>query len=154
GGGWITPFHPDDRQRAWDAWQRAVQHRETYSLECRLRRADGGYQWWLSRGGPLHGANGEIRKWFGTYTDIEKIKRIEHELKEANAFLEAIIENIPLVLFIKESQSLRFVRCNRACEELVGLPSQAFKGKTDYDLWPRTQAEFFIEKDREALNGG
>jgi PAS domain S-box-containing protein len=30
-------FHPDDRQRAWDAWQRATQHRDTYSLECRLR---------------------------------------------------------------------------------------------------------------------
>ncbi len=36
GEGWIKPFHPDDRQRAWEAWQRAVQHRDTYSLEeCR-----------------------------------------------------------------------------------------------------------------------
>ena len=74
GEGWITPFHPDDRQRAWDAWQRAVQHRDTYSLECRLRRADGVYQWWLIRGVPLLSANGEIRKWFGTCTDIEQIK--------------------------------------------------------------------------------
>jgi PAS domain S-box-containing protein len=47
GEGWIKPFHPDDRQRAWEAWQRAVQHRDIYSLECRLRRADGVYQWWL-----------------------------------------------------------------------------------------------------------
>ena len=60
GEGWITPFHPDDRQRAWDAWQRATQHRDTYSLECRLRRADGVYRWWLIRGVPLLGANGEI----------------------------------------------------------------------------------------------
>src|SRR5207247_338245 len=57
GEGWITPFHPDDRQRAWDAWQRATQHRDTYSLECRLRRADGVYQWWLIRGVPLLSAN-------------------------------------------------------------------------------------------------
>jgi PAS domain S-box-containing protein len=154
GEGWITPFHPDDRQRARDAWQHATQHRDTFSLECRLRRADGVYRWWLLRGVPLLGENGEISKWFGTYTDIEQLKRIEHELKDANAFLDAIIENIPLVLFIKESQSLRFVRCNRACEDLLGWPSQTFKGKTDYDLWPRTQAEFFIEKDRETLNGG
>jgi len=154
GEGWLTPFHPDDRQRASDAWQRAVQHRDTYSLECRLRRADGAYQWWLIRGVPLLGANGEIRKWFGTCTDIEQIKRIEQELKNANAFLDAIIENIPLVLFIKEGQSLRFVRFNRAGEDLLGWPKQTFKGKTDYDFWPRAQAEFFIEKDREALNGG
>jgi PAS domain S-box-containing protein len=154
GEGWITPFHPDDRQRAWDAWQRAVQHRDTYSLECRLRRADGVYRWWLIRGVPLLSANGEIRKWFGTCTDIEQIKRIEQELKDANAFLDAIIENIPLTLFIKESQSLRFVRFNRAGEDLVGRPRQQVIGKTDYDLWPRPQAEFFIEKDREALKGG
>jgi PAS domain S-box-containing protein len=154
GEGWITPFHPDDRQRAWDAWQRAVQHRDTYSLECRLRRADGVYRWWLIRGVPLLSANGEIRKWSGTYTDIEQIKRIEQELKDANAFLDAIIENIPLTLFIKESQSLRFVRFNRAGEDLVGRPRQQVIGKTDYDLWPRPQAEFFIEKDREALKGG
>ena len=74
GEGWLIPFHPDDRQRASDAWQRAVQHRDTYSLECRLRRADGTYQWWLIRGVPLLSATGEIRKWFGTCTDIEQIK--------------------------------------------------------------------------------
>jgi PAS domain S-box-containing protein len=154
GEGWIKPFHPDDRQRAWNAWQHAVQHRDTYSLECRLRRADGAYQWWLIRGVPLLSANGEIRKWFGTCTDIEQIKRIEQELKDANAFLDAIIENIPVTLFIKESQSLRFVRFNRAGEDLVGWPRQKVIGKTDHDLWPRAQAEFFVEKDRETLHGG
>jgi PAS domain S-box-containing protein len=154
GEGWIKPFHPDDRQRAWDAWQRAVQHHDTYSLECRLRRADGVYRWWLIRGVPLLSANGEIRKWFGTCTDIEQIKHIEQELKDVNAFLDAIIENIPITLFIKESQSLRFVRFNRAGEDLLGWPRQTFIGKTDYDFWPRAQADFFTEKDRETLNGG
>jgi PAS domain S-box-containing protein len=154
GEGWITPVHPDDRQRAWDAWQRAVQRRDTYSLECRLRRADGVYQWWLIRGVPLLSTNGEIRKWFGTCTDIEQIKRIEHELKDANAFLDAIIDNIPLMLFIKESRLLQFVRFNRAGEDLLGWSRNKVLGKSDYDLWPRAQAEFFIEKDREALNAG
>jgi PAS domain S-box-containing protein len=284
GEGWITPFHPDDRQRAWDAWQRATQYHDTYSLECRLRRADGVYRWWLVRGVPLLGPNGEIRKWFGTCTDIEQIKaaeqlvkesetkfsgivsisadavisidrdqritifnegaekifgysrsqaigaplsmlipdrfraahrqhverfasgevtgrrmgnrlstiaglrkngeefpaeaaisklqvgektlltvalrditerkRIEDELKDANASLDAIIENIPLTLFLKESQSLRFMRFNRAGEELLGWPRQRMIGKSDYDLWPQPQAEFFVQKDRETLNSG
>jgi PAS domain S-box-containing protein len=154
GDGWITPFHPDDRQRTWDAWQRAVQHRDTYSVECRLRRADGVYQWWLTRAIPVLSANGEIRKWFGTCTDIEQIKRIEQELKDANAFLDAIIENIPLMLFIKESRSLRFVRFNRAGEDMLGWPAQTLIGKSDYDFWPRAQATFFIEKDRETLKAG
>jgi PAS domain S-box-containing protein len=88
GHGWITPFHPDDRQRAWDAWQRATQHIERYSMECRLRRADGVYRWWLIRGEPMRAENGEILKWFGTCTDIEELKLAEAELHEANAHLE------------------------------------------------------------------
>jgi PAS domain S-box-containing protein len=58
------------------------------------------------------------------------------------------------MLFIKESQSLRFVRVNRAAEDLLGWPNQTLIGKTDYDLWPKEQVEFFIEKDRETLTNG
>jgi PAS domain S-box-containing protein len=284
GEGWITPFHPSDRQRAWDAWQRATRYRDTYSLECRLRRADGVYRWWLIRGVPQFRANGEISKWFGTCTDIEQIKvaeqslkeseakfsgiiaisadaiisiddeqritmfnhgaerifgysqaevigtpldtlipvrfrsdhrqhverfaagdviarrvggrlttiaglrkngeefpaeaaisklqvgektlltvalrditkrkRIEEELKAVNASLDAIVENVPLMLFTKDSTSLRFLRFNRAGEELLGWPRETFAGKSDYDFWPRAQADFFIEKDRETLRTG
>src|SRR5262249_5674699 len=76
------------------------------------------------------------------------------ELKAANAFLDAIFENIPLMLFIKESQSLRFIRLNRISEDLLGWPNETLKGKNAYDFWPREQAEFFIQKDRETLNRG
>ena len=89
GHGWNTPFHPDDKQRAWDAWQRATQHNEPYSLECRLRRADGVYRWWLIRGAPMRGANGEILKWFGTCTDIEERKQAEAALQQAMNAAEA-----------------------------------------------------------------
>jgi PAS domain S-box-containing protein len=88
GHGWNTPFHPDDKQRAWEAWQRATQQNESYSLECRLRRADGVYRWWLIRGAPVRSASGEIQKWFGTCTDIEDIKRAELALQQAHDTLE------------------------------------------------------------------
>ena len=89
GHGWITPFHPDDKQRAWDAWQRATQHDENYLLECRLRRADGVYRLWLIHGTPMRGANGEILKWFGTCTDIEERKRAEEVVAAAKEAAEA-----------------------------------------------------------------
>ena len=89
GHGWNIPFHPDDKQRAWDAWQRATQHDETYLLECRLRRADGVYRWWLIHGTPMRGANGEIQKWFGTCTDIEELKQAEEALQHAKEAAEA-----------------------------------------------------------------
>ena len=103
---------------------------------------------------PDRDASGTVVGWVGSITDITARKRIEEELKAANAFLDAIIENIPLMLFIKESQSLRFIRVNRTGEDLLGWPNQTLIGKTAYDFWPKEQAEFFIEKDRETLTNG
>ena len=100
---------------------------------------------------PDRDASGNVVGWVASVMDITERKRIEEELKAANAFLDAIIENIPLMLFIKESQSLRFMRLNRAGEDLLGWPKETLIGKTAYDFWPKEQAEFFVEKDRETL---
>jgi PAS domain S-box-containing protein len=123
GEGWITPFHPDDRQRAWDAWQRATQHRDTYSLECRLRGADGVYRWWLIRGVPLLGENGEISKWFGTCTDIEQIKIAEQNLKESEAKFSGII-SISADAIISIDDEHRITIFNHGAEQAFGY-SQA-----------------------------
>ena len=104
GYGWTTPFHPEEKQRAWDAWQRATQHNERYSLECRLRRADGVYRWWLVRGEPMRDENGEIKKWFGTCTDIEELKRSEAMLHEANNLLEQRVDERTKALQESEEQ--------------------------------------------------
>ncbi|WP_159517772.1 PAS domain-containing hybrid sensor histidine kinase/response regulator [Sunxiuqinia indica] len=83
GDGWNIPFHPDDQKRAWDAWQAAVKNNDNYSIECRLRRKDGEYFWWLVRGVPIFDEKGDIAKWFGTCTDIQSIKDSEKELLQA-----------------------------------------------------------------------
>ena len=123
GEGWITPFHPDDRQRAWDAWQGATKQHDTYSLECRLRRADGVYQWWLIRGVPLLNANGEISKWFGTCTDIEQIKIAEQRLKESEAKFSGII-SISADAIISIDAEQRITIFNSGAEQVFGY-SQA-----------------------------
>jgi PAS domain S-box-containing protein len=87
GHGWNTPFHPDDRRRAWEAWEHATKDDAPYSLECRLRRADGIYRWWLIRGEPMRGANGRILKWFGTCTDIEDLKQASEQLRRITSEL-------------------------------------------------------------------
>ncbi len=87
GAGWNSPFHPDDRQKAWDAWQRATTTIGTYSVESRLRRADGVYRWWLVRGVPLRDASGAVLKWFGTCTDIHDLKLADLEIVRMNRAL-------------------------------------------------------------------
>jgi PAS domain S-box-containing protein len=79
GAGWRAAFHPEDRQTAWEAWQRAVQGGGAYALESRLRGADGEYRWWLVRGVPIRDEGGSVLKWFGTCTDVDDFKKAEQE---------------------------------------------------------------------------
>ena len=93
GRGWNTPFHPDDKQAAWDAWNHATRSGEKYRVESRLRGADGSYCWFLMLGEPLRNAQGSVVRWFGTCTDIEDLKRAEEELRrseEARKVAEAV----------------------------------------------------------------
>ncbi len=75
----------------------------------------------------------------------------DHE-RHAPRFLDAIIENIPDMVFVKEAGRLSFVRFNKAGEELLGIPRTDLIGKNDFDFFPRDEAEFFVSKDRETLN--
>lgn len=86
-GGWNKPLHPEDQLGAIAAWQLARTTHEHYSIECRLRRADNVYRWWLIRGVPYEDANGSVLKWFGTCTDINDIKTAELEIQHTNQAL-------------------------------------------------------------------
>src|SRR5215510_4953372 len=77
--------------------------------------------------------------------------QLEEQLEKANAFLDAIVENIPDMIFVKDADSLLFKRFNRAGEELLGWSRRELLGKTDHDFYPKEQADFFHMKDRETL---
>jgi PAS domain S-box-containing protein len=77
--------------------------------------------------------------------------RIAAELREANRFLEAVVENIPDMIFVKRASDHAFIRFNRAGEELLGWSRGELLGKTDHDFYPKDQADFFHLKDRETL---
>jgi PAS domain S-box-containing protein len=91
---------------------------------------------------------------------IESARRLQTEanlraeLDENGRFLDSILENLPIMLFVKDAEELRFIRWNKAGAELIGQPSEVMIGKTDYDFFPPEEAEFFIQKDRETLEGG
>ncbi len=72
---------------------------------------------------------------------------------DAIRFLDAVIDQLPAMVFLKSASNLSFVRFNRAGEELLGLSRSALLGKSDHDLFPPDQADFFVSKDREVLAG-
>lgn len=82
GAGWARVLHPDDAQKCFDAWTRAVQTGQTFECEYRMKRADGVYRWFLGRGLPVRDREGRVVRWLGTATDIDDQKRVETELQQ------------------------------------------------------------------------
>ena len=66
--------HPDDRQRELNYFS-AQTNGAVGQLELRLRKGDGSYHWFLARYNSVRDANGQIRRWYVSCTDIEDRKR-------------------------------------------------------------------------------
>lgn len=75
----------------------------------------------------------------------------DENLEEKGLFLQSIVDNVPNMIFVKEAKELRFVLFNKAGEELLGYLKEYMIGKNDYDFFPKDQASFFIEKDKQVL---
>jgi PAS domain S-box-containing protein len=84
-------------------------------------------------------------------TELSERKRAEVELHESKQLLESVVENIPLTIFLKESQDLRFIMFNKAGEDLMGYHRRDLLGKNVLDLFPPGQAAHLNAQDREVL---
>jgi PAS domain S-box-containing protein len=73
------------------------------------------------------------------------------DLRENEAFLDKVVEHIPNMIFVKDAQTLSFVRFNKAGERLLGWSRKELLGKTDYDFFHKEEADFFTGKDRQVL---
>ncbi len=89
GDGWKNLLHPDDRPLAFEAWRKAVEEKEPYDLEYRIRRRDGQYEWFKARARPIRNEAGQIVHWFGTALNIDKLLKTQEELRQAKTAAEA-----------------------------------------------------------------
>ncbi len=83
--GWAGVLHPDDVALTAERWADARSRGVTYECECRYRRRDGAYRWYVARAEPLRDEADAITLWFGTSTDI-------HERKQAIERLELALD--------------------------------------------------------------
>jgi PAS domain S-box-containing protein len=89
GEGWTALLHPCDRQSAIEVWRRTVEAGTDYHAEFRLRDRSGDYRWVLGRAQPERTPQGEIVRWYGSWTDIEDIVQARQILKRSRDELEA-----------------------------------------------------------------
>ncbi len=171
GWGWRSVQDPNEEERVVRHWKEALAAGVAWEDTFPIRSKEGEWRWFLSRAVPIRNDEGEIIRWFGTNTDIEESRRAKEllensavylenavrertgELLKSQTFLDSVIEYLPNMVFVKDAKDLRFVRFNKAGEELLGFSREDLIGKSDYDFFPTSEADFFTSKDREVLAG-
>lgn len=67
--------------------------------------------------------------------------------------LQAALDTLPTPIFVK-GRDCRYIACNRAFEEFLGLPRRRILGSTVYDVSPPELAAVYEEADRALLVQG
>ncbi|WP_051504367.1 sensor histidine kinase [Sphingomonas jaspsi] len=80
GWGWKKVHHPDHIDRVVARIQQCFDTGEEWEDTFPLRGADGSFRWFLSRAKPIFDADGRVRLWFGTNTDITQQREHEQQI--------------------------------------------------------------------------
>ncbi len=128
GEGWNGLFHPEDQERAWETWRRCLASGELYQIEYRLRRRDGAWRWVLGRALPLRDAAGRIRRWFGTCTDIDDLKRTEEALHVSEARFRSLVEASAAIVW-RRAPDASFDRDQADWGRFTGQTAEEFAGR-------------------------
>src|SRR5262245_24166997 len=120
GLGWIEAINPDDRERLGEYWRSCVSSGAPGETEARMRRHDGAYRWFLFRVSPVRDAAGNIIRWFGINTDIQRRKSTEEALQASERNLRLIIDTIPTSTYVMNVDgTVEFI--NQAVRDYTGF---------------------------------
>ncbi|MFI4874025.1 MAG: PAS domain S-box protein, partial [Blastopirellula sp. JB062] len=155
GFGWLEAVHPDDRESSGRIFREANLRGEPFSLDYRLRCADGQYRWAIDAGKPLHDSTGRFLGYVGSVIDVHQRKLAEEEIRQSVAILEGITKGTRELIAAQDDQ-YRYIYFNDSykrtfeslwktplvhgvsmLEAMAAWPAELEKAQT---LWSRAHA--------------
>ena len=89
--------------------------------------------------------------WFFCRDVTERVRQ-GNELKELNRLMEAILDNIPVYLFVKDpNDEFRYLYWNQSFVKHSGIPASQVIGKTDFEIFPNPADAAHFQRDDLAL---
>jgi diguanylate cyclase (GGDEF)-like protein/PAS domain S-box-containing protein len=115
---------------------------------------DGRPRWFSATKVPILDKDGQVSSIVGISRNITERKQVEAALAAERDLLQALMDNIPDLIYFKDAAS-RFTRINRAEAGLLGVvtPEEAI-GKTDLDFQNRDLAQSFYEEEQHLVQTG
>ncbi|MGV7207453.1 PAS domain-containing protein [Oxalobacteraceae bacterium A2-2] len=106
---------------------------------------------WVMSYYPQFDADGKLSAITGLVQDITTQKRTIAELRQSRQLFQSVVENMPVMLFVKRATDFSFEMFNRYGLALLGRSRQDLAGKNDYDIMPGELADRYRQDDLRVL---
>ena len=130
-------------------FHKALDQGTPFSERLIIVTAEGEERWVKASGKPIE-KNGKTVKLFGTFQDINEQVLAEMQTKENQQLLTTLIDNLPLNVFVKDTESRKILVNKSECEYLEKSPEELI-GKTDFELYDEEIAKISREEDLEVM---
>jgi len=110
GNSWRKRIHPEDHSRCNQIYLKAFEAREKFTLDYRLKRADGAYRWVLDTGVPRFSSDGYFGGFIGSCIDITDRKSAEEILRRDKESLERLVDERSKELIKTQKELKQFSR--------------------------------------------
>ncbi|MEQ9583240.1 MAG: PAS domain S-box protein, partial [Arenibacter sp.] len=128
----------------------ANQKKTPWNEKLQIITAKGNEKWVNVSGKPLY-KNGEYVGLIGIVQDITDFVQKEQKTKDNEHLLKTLINNLPLQIYIKDTQSKKLL-ANKSELQFLGIENESdIIGKDDFDLYDRATAQKFREEDIEVM---
>jgi len=130
----VERIPPSYREALQDSIDKAVQEEKLWRFEAPFKTASGDRLWLLGASSPER--RGDELVFTGVILDITERKKAQQELERTKEKFEQVFENSNDAILITDVENNRFVDCNQAAADLVGVTREKLLSMTPSDLHP------------------
>jgi PAS domain S-box-containing protein len=144
---------PDDREDVKAKILEDEKRKRQFSKrEYRIKLKNGSYKWieWVVR--RIFDDHGDVVRMILNFRDITDKKTAEEELEHQKAYLQEILDRLPIDIFMKD-QSGTYIFANSTAAQTVNLEMQDLIGKSDTEIFDPETAKQNQSTDKRVFEG-
>ena len=145
----LQTIHGDDVVAMVSSIQRSRETLEPWRHEYRVVHPVGRTRWIEGYATPRREPDGST-SWYGHVSDISERKQRELDIDATRALLAAVLESVPMGVALKD-EHFRMVLVGHGCLDIWGRPPEYFLNKTDFDVYPASEAAQIRAEDEGVL---
>jgi len=150
---WPKCIHPDDREKAVDAYSMACRDNVPYNLEYRIVHKETGQVRYVKDQGFLSkDERGDVVRVDGIITDISGCKRAQETIREGEVQFRNFLDNLGDVAYEADASG-NVTYANKMAEKITGMPLGDIIGKPFLPFFKKESQQIAIDVYERALNG-